>query len=173
MCLLILHLHWAGTLAPPPRWVMWQGTWNSVKVMRPHSNTSCAPHTQTVSLTTPPRGPALFPLDQRACVTGPKNRGVTLPICAVIKLEWAVMILSLHAHSSFYNITFPAGASGRMLRSSRHFWSVLNRSWCVNNRRGTVANRVSLLSRCFMSPVTWPTEGVGPGFLLSASGIAA
>ena len=34
------HLHWAGTLAPPPRWVMWQGTWNGVKVMRPTNSRS-------------------------------------------------------------------------------------------------------------------------------------
>ena len=41
------------------------------------------------------------------------------------------------------------------------------------NHEALLAKRVSLLSRRFMSPVTWPTEGVGPGSLLSASGIAA
>ena len=35
--------------APPPRWVMWQGTWNSVKVMRPLAYSICVQrHTYSV-----------------------------------------------------------------------------------------------------------------------------
>ena len=140
------HLHWTGTLAPPPRWVMWQGKWYGVKVMRPVVEFCCFINTSQYKHT-PSTWNDKFSFCQLACnyhSTCAQNVFLQARICS------RVAVWYIHCQSDI---------SGDIGEST----STTSGASAPDDKTATVQYRVSLLSRRFMSPVTWPTRGWGQG----------